>query len=381
MHPSKDPGLCMFISGVTEYYCREASSYVIKVPQRLSGILSVSYRVNASIPGNLLRPLYKESVYVREMKEQWMENSGSVVEIQAPLFGTIARGNLEIEFSAHPVALESADHLAIGVLEVLDLTLQPSTRSLSSTQKQDVEPGSWFLSIQPQHTYEIGETGRTEGFSGYLSTTYIEFVLDKETLRKNRRMTSTSEKESKLYALEKLSGETHGNNQGTHTEEVDIHHNICIWASNRMDGQKQIWLNQIQAMDAAAFRFTWVLASMEDNLPEGSSTHERLKSISGVRVRESPLLHHPLHVEALEQKPTDGGEALSSSWTGKETEIVQYMSMRLEIAGYDVNRLSPPWCAQFYLKVMNFIVEESCDVVVFGNNRGSSGDAILVQVK
>lgn len=48
---------------------------------------------------------------------------------------------------------------------------------------------------------------------------------------------------------------------GSHKDEFSSAEpsRVCIWASNVMDGQKNIWLNQIEYMDSRLFRFIWTL--------------------------------------------------------------------------------------------------------------------------
>lgn len=55
------------------------------------------------------------------------------------------------------------------------------------------------------------------------------------------------------------------------------------------------------------------------------------------------------------------------------------MSQRLIVARYQADLLQPQWCQSFVRLILDHILSQKCDLLLFGNNRGLSADLVLVQ--
>lgn len=125
-----------------------------------------------------------------------------------------------------------------------------------------------------------------------------------------------------------------------------------------MDGQKRIWLDQTEHLDAHRFEFTWLLSleegkTMADLVAAGgaedgasvgargdqsaaagaqgkvgekktsliSTLQQVLRRRQNGRVIDSPYNGLVLEVEALEENPGDGRPPLAQSWDGDEMAI------------------------------------------------------------
>ena len=196
LHPGIDPSVCVFIKGLPDSYCRKVEnpivetfpdidgprtdddegpvmrprklkkkkpepkpekeirhdSFVVKIPYELSGIWSVYYYINHSIPLNVY-PI-QENFYVVPMSEELSPDNNNIevnsaVSMTYPPYGSIVQGSAHMRFKSHPITMQSAELLRIEVKEVMKMNLEAKADFLRA--EQDVEPGSWFLSVQPIH--------------------------------------------------------------------------------------------------------------------------------------------------------------------------------------------------------------------------------------
>ena len=339
----------------------------MKIPFELEGVWSFNYYINHSTPLKVF--FITEQFYVVRVSEELLPSENnlevhSAISMSHPPFGSLVHGGFNIVYRSHPMTVKSAKALLIEVKEVMKVDVAVNNDFLRS--EMDIEPGSWFLSLQPLHEDQK---------YGHPATSYLEFVMSREKLLKHRRITNKSEKMSKTKIDMRSTSIADDNHDLT-----DKRRHVCIWGSNQMDGQKQIWLSQLQSFkNSDEFKFTYVLTSNTENLPSGSSVVDRIKQSSNVRVVESPAMHHPIQIEDFDQVPADGTESFASIWDGKdEDKMVKYMKKRIEIAGNHVEKVSPPWCQDFFRLLVSFLRQEACNVVVFGNNRGFSADILLV---
>jgi hypothetical protein len=169
------------------------------------------------------------------------------------------------------------------------------------------------------------------------------------------------------------------------TNTSDSRVNVCIWSSDTLDGQKRIWLQQLEHLDARRFRFTWLLtlsggytiaekfggagevpgADAGDLERRREEQWERTraskdKGVSGVYAAvhrilaekarkagsswggggggggttgsngvlvDSPFNSRGVAVDALAESPGDGRLPLSETWGRKELNLYKYVEL------------------------------------------------------
>ena len=86
---------------------------------------------------------------------------------------------------------------------------------------------------------------------------YLEFVLSKVNLKAQRSFSDTWK-----YGYDYIEPSILTNNKS------DSNTNVCFWTSNYMDGQKQIWFQEIEwfAKTDTGIRFTWILNEKNDSI-------------------------------------------------------------------------------------------------------------------
>ena len=94
---------------------------------------------------------------------------------------------------------------------------------------------------------------------------------------------------------------------------------VCIWGSDRLDGQKAIWLQQMRHLDSTEFAFTYILITPpvynDDSTPgttagTGSrisdSMSARLRLLPHVKAVRASYYSQPVPVEQLRERPGEG---------------------------------------------------------------------------
>ena len=322
-----------------------------------------------------------------------------IMEITQPAFGSIIANDLYIEVEYHNLTIltnqiqqeilvsSSNNRIPNSINRIIDgLQFQFNTigiiqdnypgelRHLSSA---NIEPASWFYTITPIIS-SINQQNKEIIQYGYPTFGYIEFILTSQQIALHRRFVNTGVGGSgavndNRYTLQNVlsnlehsisnvdsveestttsstsgsstSGSSNtmpNNHQQTSTTTNKELVNVCIWSSNTMDGQKRIWLDQIEHLDREKFKFTWIL-SLQDGLTtadllsnEHNDTLNTLKySKNNVfnninqlfskrkngRVVDSPYNSVMLGIEALEMDPGDGRPPLSQIWEGDELAL------------------------------------------------------------
>jgi hypothetical protein len=381
-----------------------------------------------------------------------------VVDLISPPFGAILHGQLSVRFLHHEheesattsKPLAGLPEVEFNVLGIMQNTFDRTAQTIESTSGV-IEPASWFFQLAPKVTFEIDsvsagavDDGLVGVLYGYPTYGYIEFVLSDEEIAANRlynphsHSSSHSSPHSSSSATRPLLldsnhfatpppeaaeiGFSH-EESGVHSKPSTIR--ICIWGSNVMDGQKQIWLQQIESMQGARFAFTWILS-----LPEGqqlshaegghanpdlfdsyNSVLKRLVALPHCRVVDSPFNGFSLKVEELLEAPTaahhenegegenegeNEGEgerevaeevpelahhlAAAAVWRGELGRLYLYAHERFVAARRNISLLSPSWVRLFYERLHTFLLQQRCDVLVYGNSRGFSSDVFITDV-
>jgi len=276
---------CIYITGIAEAFCgaQDGHRRLVTVPRTIAGVVNVSH--------------YAKDMQFLNTQRYFVVLVDSIpavssVDIQYPPFGTIIPVDLfTIRYSATSGTTggdESINLIDFAVTGVMELPVASNTNIIqTSSDASAVEPGSWFVRMTPKHL---------DGRMGYTTAGYIEYVLNNTEMQKHRRITTRTEKEKKIAALMKQKArETKQVHLDGSTLPTTHPLHVCIWGSNHMDGQKNIWMQQIARMDRTLFSFTWIMTTTE-HVPEGIGLAERLAQIQGVRILQSPLATEPLKI-------------------------------------------------------------------------------------
>ena len=283
--------------------------------------------------------------------------------------------------SSEAVAHQTSAHLTLKVETIMEQTLVASSTYIESPTK--IEPGTWFLSLSPQG-----------GGTVYPTFYHMDFVLSREDLASQRFFPAKRYIEGGFDTVSSSS-----------LASLAKSAHVCIWGSNTMDGQKQIWLRQM-ALLAPRLRFSYVMqrSADSDEVSVSPSTGEFVASSrSAVEVSLDALLkQHQAVPGAISVfiSPLSGVEVLSSeldiaaddgdTCAGRSQErVFEYMHRRMQRARLAasgkspdevVATISPSWVRNVYRRLVSFTQPLECDVVVYGNTRGYNADVLIADV-
>lgn len=335
-----------------------------RLEQRLQRLDVVSYLTDErSLDPSDYRNL---SIFAKEyyIVDVGHDSNLGTMEITGPHYGQVTANDLHIALKHHllgstatgadrghsPTLHTVADkpqglQFSFTTLGLFDGTYPADLTFLSS---KDIEPASWFYSIVPQAPTNTGGTAQ-----GYPTYGYLEFVLRPDQIVSQRRYvshrpgSSDSGPHSVSALAAKLSATKAANkpaSRGFFTSLFGTPQpvapagkaNICIWSSDNMDGQKRIWLDQTEHLDASKFQFTWImsltegrtLADRQAEAPHGGSSATLLSSVLAIlarrgngRVVDSPYNGMLLDAQALAMDPGDGRPPAAQVWEGDELNL------------------------------------------------------------
>ena len=93
---------------------------------------------------------------------------------------------------------------------------------------------------------------------------------------------------------------------------------VCIWGSDKLDGQKAIWLQQMRHLDSTEFAFTYILITppVDNKTTTGTtagtgsrasdSMSARLRQLPHVKVVRASYYSQQVPVEQLRERPGEG---------------------------------------------------------------------------
>jgi hypothetical protein len=100
--------------------------------------------------------------------------------------------------------------------------------------------------------------------------------------------------------------------------------NICIWGSNKLDGQKSIWIQQVEKMNGpgSGFRFTWIMTAEKEPAVGRLSVQDVLASLAHPpRVVYGPFESYALQIEWFQQAPGEYWCIMTHVQVSKEAAI------------------------------------------------------------
>lgn len=235
----------------------------------------------------------------------------SWVHMDRNAFGRLDDGRLFTHYKANVVAIENGDSMELSVLDGSDLLVTNSGSNIDSDDR-DVEPGTFFFTIAPVHSAFNVSTVVLKNYG------YMEFLMSKKRILEHRRFAIRQDAPAaKAVAidvhgssgpLQGILGQSRRPRSEKHTENASgkgrpIH--VCIWGSSKLDGQKSIWINQVQHMneqtfDGVRYTFTWILTSNTT----GPGTPEVLSDLpTPPQILSSPFENLGIDIDDLNQDP------------------------------------------------------------------------------
>ena len=154
-----------------------------------------------------------------------------------------------------------------------------------------------------------------------------------------------------------------------------------------MDGQKNIFFKQMQYLNHEEFQFTWVSTvplshnvSGSDVDKQDSEVLTRLHQLSHVKVVMSPYAMaaalDPLVIDAG-VKWAEDDVPLSAKWAKDRSLMFDYISDQFKEAKGNIDDMTPLWVRKFYTLMRDHILEEKCEIIVYGNERGPSSNMLI----
>ena len=370
---------CAIINGLAEEHCifdimnriilpyqSNPHKLYVTLKDKISNITSKSieyYIINQEIP-------LTDSLYVDILTPQ--------------SYGTILANNLRVDFEIKGIFVYSPN-IFIDIIGISNFIVTSETSYFESTMPENIEPGTWFMTLTPK----ASEKSFFQTF-GITSYQYIEFVLSPQEILNERIFANLDSINSTEFSIstQLIENQFCKINEFCDIKQLNKRTKICIWGSNVMDGQKQIWLQQIEYMNQTEFLFHWILSkdSLNENETNNNSNNQ-LKRITVeeilstkflyVEVSHNPLLSNPIQLEWLNEQPNDGSIPVSQIWDNNNEILFKYIIKRFYIANKIINNISPIWIRNLYILIRNYLIDISCDILVFGSNRGFSMDSLI----
>ena len=275
-------------------YCGDNGKSLIKLPYLDEGLIKFNFEVfEYSFSTELIIESYEQQYYiVPSSAESVLEYE---VPISSPCFGSILSNEMDIGFNY--LLFESASmEIPFDVKALFQFTVLPPNKELKAT---NIEPASWFYELTPRVQFDTESPYAIEGVTSF---GYIEYVLNASQIELER-VHSDVWKHTPLPPPAAL--ET--------TDQSKSPSRICIWGSNKMDGQKMIWLQQVQHLSPADFAFTWILTTNIDD-DSANTPYNTLKGLPNVVIQKTPFNENPIPLDSLEEDPLDGSPPVSLFW-------------------------------------------------------------------
>lgn len=318
--------------------------------------------------------LYTKAYYLHVVPSR--PKMAAKVNILDPGYGFIFDSVLNVVFSvskSSKIVSDTRMHILFNVIDVASHKLAGDSRRIWAT---DVEPASWFFSLTP--TFEApfisinssspSDSSRAAGDlttqDGYTTHGYVEITLSSAKIRAQRVFsTSMNRTFSATMPTQLRSSDSLRSTTSPLGSSPKI---LCIWGSNKMDGQRSIWIQQIKHFDPARFTFVWIIPGEDSRV--GTVRHI-LNNTSNVKFVLNPFQYISITFDELQQDPGDGAPPASEVWDGNEQKLYAYMGKRFEIAMGNITEVTPPWVASLYESMRAHMAELHCDLVIYGNDR------------
>ena len=350
--------------------------------------ISVTWQMKYSgnISDSFFKDVFSESVDYNIIGLETRPETNLRVEIVSPKYAAIVASNpyisyeLDIKYLPDSTTLLSSSIVNFQVQGILKGYEAPLNAKYLEGQS-NTDPGSWFYLLKP--VVDILALTGIRRYHGYPNPGYMEFVLTADDIHRNRMYSSVwredqFETHSILDNCSKEQAHTYDSIEQFNQSVIPI--SICIWGNFKMDGQKKIFLKQIQYLSKDDFKFVWVAADAIDGgnevlfeVEQHSEFHNQLKLMSNVKIVYSPYASVALNMTEIDaQSPSQ-----SAQWMKNQSMMYDFIAMRFKHAGGDIDIITPLWVKRLYALMRTHMMNEECSIIVYGNGRGPSSNLLI----
>lgn len=376
--------ICVSERGLSSIFCDLDDINRLSVPTSTAA-LTVSTIDHAvfSAPNEISpQDAHRKNLYTKNYYLQSITARPTItakVHILEPGYGSMTAESLQINYSVSISSNTMQFRRAYVLFSVIGITSQEVPTDAETLRGREIEPASWFFTMTPKFDVATmhGNSNiqsqfladpQTDDFvtvDGYISHGYMEFTLSPDKIQEHRVFPSLH-KTSSHGRYQKESTQSNANAR----KDPKI---LCIWGANRLDGQKQIWIQQIRHLNPRMFSFVWILSAGVEDTHKGTVRHMLSNNMTNVRLVVSPYYDIPLSLDLLDQSPDDGTAPASQVWEGKESKLFQYVGSRFRAAGGVIDNVTPPWVRSLYVQMRDHMLQAQCDMVIYGNDRYDVG--------
>jgi hypothetical protein len=381
-------------------------------------------------------------------------------QLTSPSFGSLVAGKLKLLFKPFYSDSQRNYQAVVLCIDGAINNILPANADVVQTQNE-IEPGSWFISLLPVSHADTAFTLVTEMFlSLQVDKTVLPYIFHPgkyeerlKEVKESRRMFSSSDLSLMNYGLpyyhyleivlsddeianqrlfhsqrrlqlneqtlqlqliqEKINWKSQlkklfyernfvniFRNRSSTTANSDANNilakknmNICITSGGSMDGQKRIWLQQIEYMNPEKYSFIWILSFLEGgtvetlNASNPNSFYNQLLQVTArrplsnnIKIVNSLYNYHVIQEEELSQIPPDETIPVSMLWQSNKTKLYEYLHERYNKAQRKLENITPRWCYEFYQIMKRILIDNECHVIVYGNGRGFNTDVFITDV-
>ena len=351
-----DDKICITMSSINHYQCNPNSVTKIYVP--------ISLNINTNEDFLLYGTISTSKIFLQNISYYIVTNLSFNDEILA--FSWKGYGTIMIDTFYLDFPIENVNHSScISELQINDYQYPPTpTKSLLNQYiYQKVEFGSYFIKMKTICS-EISQ-------KIFHSFGYIEYISSTKSILQGRQSVDSSDNSYEItnhLLVNNLEIE----------EEISIERTIiCIMGPNNMDGQKKIWLQQLNHMNQSKFFFKWIL--MRKSIGISTEIESILRNISYIEIIENPYDSYDLYEDHLNEKPNDNTISAFDYWeNGNYNKLHEYIIKRFNIANKQIHFISPNWVREIYQLQYDLWIDLSCDVIVYRNNREFSMDSLMI---
>eukprot|EP01041_Mallomonas_annulata_P002333 gene2333-4537_t len=405
---------CIAISGVGDIKCLPFTNHVVK--------LELPIDIKKSLPGTLklsfiktdTGSIHSSAYYIRKM--QTLPQLDEFIHIFQPSYGKFIYRKLRVDFELQYVDIINttsttklkANEIAIDIVGSPLTNIQSFGISSSYLETGSIEPGSCFFTLLPVSSGHEDLNLPPVPVSGWMAHGYVESLLTVEEIQTYRRIVQRAAKTFNVTSESPSSSTSSSSTTTTMTTsfswsllplpyggqlpQIQPTSSVCFWSGERMDGQRQIWLQQTRAMNKEKFVFTWILDSSQSNANTNTNTTSST-SVLRNHLSQIPLVRSdynrysdfeeassdPITAEFLTQF-TDlyNINSNSNSNNNMMNEFIRFVASRLRASNYSIDEIQPYWAREIYQTMRDFLLRENCDVIVYGNNRHYGADVFTV---
>ena len=250
--------ICLDIKGAQDWFCyKPHADGVSIIPGLWIGLIDAE--LYQYVEGQWSQPIPMH-FYTKSLSSGILSESfeGAWIDIEAPINGVVLTDQFYVGFLSNTVTMRLANALRVSILDISEQSIDPGSLYLES-DISSVEPGTLFFTlvpVLPQSTSPEALPIPNEG--------HLELILSVGGILSNRLFANQESAclnpEDKYNTSIEIIGEINNKlpkktcgtaaklsiNSPAPKASTNKTINICIWGSNKLDGQKSIWIQQVK---------------------------------------------------------------------------------------------------------------------------------------